>query len=319
MTLLFYDFDFNTVFVETRIITSRWTVCYNDVGNFEAHLPLSSDALDVILENRYLVAVQNGLSAIVVGYELGDELIIYGRTCNWLLSKRLAPIFSQVSGPLGELCANFALSAFSDVENFSLGTVQNGDEAQIKGQETDAETLIKKSLANQNMGHSISFDIKNKSWVFEVTKGKDSDIIFSEANKNAYNLRLSSDILDFANCGYYTQNTANGKERIYIKSDDKKEGIYRWEKQLSSDNAEDAEIELSNAKIDNEVTLNVKNALFRKDYNLGDVVRVQIIKGKHKNTVKKRIVGVEIKYSQNVSYEMPIFDDIKEIGGDILE
>ena len=118
MMLLFYDFEFNLLYVETKISSARWSLKHAGIGTFEAHIPLSSELLALNSENEYLVAVAGGLSAIIVGYQVEDDLAIFGRTCNFLLSKRVTPAFSLLSGHSGELAKGFAENAFSDVENF---------------------------------------------------------------------------------------------------------------------------------------------------------------------------------------------------------
>ena len=67
MMLFVYDFEFHLLLAEKGIIRSRWIVYYNDVGTFEAHLPVTSELCQIISENPYLVIKQHGLSAVVVG------------------------------------------------------------------------------------------------------------------------------------------------------------------------------------------------------------------------------------------------------------
>ena len=69
--LFVYDFEFNLLLAEPSVIKSRWVVYYNNVGTFEAHLPISSELTEIVSKNSYLVVKQHGLSAVIVGKELG--------------------------------------------------------------------------------------------------------------------------------------------------------------------------------------------------------------------------------------------------------
>ena len=116
--LFIYDFEFNLLLTEPDIMKSRWLIYYNDVGTFEAHLPVTSELIKIINDNKYLVVCQRGLSAIVVGYEISNELVLYGRTCNWLLSKRITPKFEKKTVFLGD-----AAAAFVKVTTSSLSAI----------------------------------------------------------------------------------------------------------------------------------------------------------------------------------------------------
>ena len=121
----FFDFNFNLIHTENEFLSSNWTVYYNDIGTFEAHFDLNSDTLPIVMENDYLVAVQGGLSAIIVGKKVSDELIIYGRTCNWLLTKRITDSFDSTTATIDALLTEKVRQAFSDVTNFEIDTIPN--------------------------------------------------------------------------------------------------------------------------------------------------------------------------------------------------
>lgn len=310
MTLRFYDFEFNLLYIEPKVIRSSWTVYYNDVGRFEAHLPLTSEATRLVMENRYLIVVQKGLCGIVVAKELRDELIIYARTCNWLLSKRITPEFSLLTGNPAELASGFAETAFSDVENFVLGETADCEAVYFESSQKPTLNVITDCLKLAGLGHSLVYDISKEKWVFNILNGKENELIMSEGNKNAYDTRICADILDLATCGRYDMETEDGYVSTTLEGDAEKQGIYRWEAELSGKNRNEATVSLSKLGEKNEVTLKAQGASFGKDYELGDIVRVQIIKGACRKTVKKRICGVEVRFEHGVSGEQPIFEDV---------
>lgn len=310
MSLIFYDFEFNPLLAETKLISSKWTLYYNGIGSFEAHMPLTSEAVKLVSENRYVVAVQNGMAAIVVGAELRDELIVYGRSCNWLLSKRIFPESEAVSGTPPELAAGFVSEAFSDVDNFCVKEFSGGGEIEFESGQALLSNAVADCLAKGSYGHSVEFDAKNKKWVFEVLSGKENDLIMSEANKNASDTVFSVDILNLATCGRYWSEGENGRESVVLDGDTEKTGIYRWEAELAGSSACEAGDSLAKMTENNEITLKARRAYFGQDYSLGDIVRVQIIKGGYRTTVKKRIKGIEIWFEQGMRTEKPIFENV---------
>lgn len=310
MTLLFFDFEFNLLHAEPKVIKSSSSIYYNGVGSFEAHIPLESEATKIVMDNKYLVVVQNGFSAIVVGKELRNELIIYARTCNWLLSKRITPEFEAVSGNAGLLASGFVSSAFSDVSNFVTGEIATSGVIEYQSGQGTTLDVVTDCLKEDGAGHNLVFDYKNKRWIFNVIKGKENDVIFSEANKNAYDTRLSLDIIDLATCGRYDMESDNGFVSTFLEGDADKKGIYRWEAELSGKNHNEAMVSLKKKTERSETTLCTKDAKFGRDYSLGDVVRVQIIKGAYRATVRKKIIGVEMRTENGMSDEQPVFEDV---------
>ena len=161
MTLFVYDFEFNLLLAERGIISSRWVVYYNDVGTFEAHLPITSELTRIVSENRYLVVKQHGLSAIIVGKEIGDELVLYGRTCNWLLSKRITPQKTLTTVYPGDEARRMVVSAFSDVSNFATVNTLLGEQVKFECTETQTIDAVCDCLKLANLGHELCFNEKN--------------------------------------------------------------------------------------------------------------------------------------------------------------
>lgn len=306
MMLFVYDFDFNLLLAEKGIIRSRWVVYYNDVGTFEAHLPITSGLSKIVSENPYLVIKQHGLSAIVVGYELSDELIIYGRTCNWLLSKRITREVSKSTVYAEEKASKMVEEAFSDVKNFVVNSVVLGDEIEFESDEGTTLLAVKKCLELSELGHEVVFNEKNSRWEFNIFSGKENDLILSEAHKNACNTGISFDLLDYASCGSYKKETSNGIKTVQVIKDAKKTGIFRWEVSLSGKTEEEAKKELEVLNQKYELTMDTDGISWKKDYNLGDTLRLQVIKGDFKKNEIRKVMGVEISVEQGSYMESPI-------------
>lgn len=308
MMLFVYDFEFNLLLVETGIIKSRWVVYYNDVGTFEAHFPITSELTKIVSENPYLVVKQHGLSAIIVGKELGEELVLYGRTCNWLLSKRITPQMELSTVYSGDAAADMVKVAFSDVTNFAIGNVPTGSKVEFECMENETLDSVCDCLKLSNLGHELCYNEKTKSWEFNVLEGIESELILSEAHRNAFGTKISSDILDMATCGVYDMKTDSGYISTKITGDSGKTGIYRWEAKLFGETENEAKISLEKLTEKNEISMSTNDILWKRDYNLGDMVRLQIIKGAYRTTERKRVSGVEITTRQGEYREQPIFE-----------
>ncbi len=308
MTLFIYDFEFNLLLAETGIIKSRWVVYYNDVGTFEAHLPITSELTRIVSENQYLVVKQHGLSAIIVGKELGDELVLYGRTCNWLLSKRITPEKTLSTAYSGDMAKEMVQTAFSDVNNFTILNAPQGSKVEFECRQSITLNSVRDCLKLSNLGHELCFNEKTKVWEFSVLEGTESELILSEAHRNAYNTKISWDILDLATCGVYDKKTDSGYTSTNITGDTEKTGIYRWEATLLGETENEARINLEKLTHKNKIFMTTDGISWKKDYALGDVVRLQIIKGEYRTTEKKRVSGVEITTRQGEYSEQPIFE-----------
>lgn len=311
MTLFVYDYEFNLLLAETGIIKSRWVVYYNDVGTFEVHLPITSELTKIVSENPYLVVKQHGLSAIIVGKELGDELVLYGRTCNWLLSKRITEKVDKENVYAGSVVQEMVEDAFSDVSNFTISTIHGENRVDFEYRQSKTLDAVRECLKLSNLGHELCFNEKTKNWEFNVFQGAERDLILSEAHRNAYDTKISSDILDLATCGVYNKKTSSGYTSTKITGDAEKKGIYRWETMLSGETANEAKMDLGKFAEKNKISMTTDEILWKRDYGLGDIVRLQIIKGAYKKTERKRISGVEITTRQGEYSEQPIFEQTK--------
>ena len=296
-----YDFGFNLLFLETRVNSTSWTVYYNGIGTFEAHIPLDSELAGILEQHKYLIVCEDDKTAVLTGHEVGDELILYGRTPNWLLGKRIAPKTESVTGAAGTICANLVQNAFSDVSDFEVLTPPASDSITVeRSAYKTVFAAVSEYLSLCGMGHRLDFDRAENKWVFSIYNGVEIPLLISEANKNAYDASVSYDILDLADCGYYGENG-------YLQGD--KSGIYRWETVLQDETESEAAISLAAKKENAEISLKLRNLKLGRDYNLGDVVRIQIIKGNWRTTVKNRITGVRFSKKGGFSEEIPIFGE----------
>lgn len=321
MDIRFYDFEFNLLYIEQEIISADWYIKYNGIGTFEGHFSANGDKLKILLENQYTVAVQGDLQAVITAKQVADgELVLYGRTVNWLLGKRVTPAFSTRTSDIGTnaetIVRKIVADAFSDVDNFILA-----DEIGIDFEKHfwrnvyhPTSEVVKDCLDNADCGHRLIFDRSKKSWVFEIYKGNDLDILISVGSKTADSQTYCDDFQDYLSEGWYEKITDGGEigeigEWNLITLDEEKNGIYRWEGVLSGNSESEAE---SNLKSKNRKTVcecEVSGLVYGRDYSLGDTVRVQFELCGYKYCGKRRINGVKIWFEGDKCGEMPVFED----------
>lgn len=316
----FYDFEFNLLHIEPNFKSVNWAVYYNRVGNFEAHFDLKSELTKILFENSYVVAVQGSFCAIVTGKQISDELAVFGRTCNWLIGKRVTPEFGHTTATVEALTRDFFNNAFYDVAEKEGGIFLNFENDFSKeitfwrNTFHPAIDVISDCIERDDGGNELVFLPLEKKWNFRIYKGRELNLVVSEDNKNAFNLKYNGDILSLASEGLYefVNEETDKTEVARIVRDASKQGIYRWECCLDASSDDTGISELSK-KVENQ-TVTAKCSLeYGKDYKIGDVVSVQINRGSLKTTVRKRIKGVRCLCEAGVSEIQPVFEDTEAV------
>ena len=327
--------------IEHDIISSNWTVQYNAVGTFEAHFSLNSDIVPVIMQNEYLIAVQGDKQAILTGKQVSSDFAVFGKTLNWLLTRRTTAKFLQRTGSPEELAKQIAQEAFypadnerafERVTNFEyLISASSGMTIDFwRNTQNETEKVVSECLDRANLGHRITLDIKRNKWVFEIIQGSALPLIISDSNRNAYNSEFTEDLQDYYTCGWFeadapkseTQSDSSGTTEetpsttedtsstiwTFLPGDDPKSGIYCWEGVLSGRSESEAVSDLAKkSAIDQKIQANTRGLVLGKDYQLGDLVKFQFSAGSYLVTAEKRITGVNIWYENNNIGEQPVF------------
>lgn len=325
MDLQFYDFNLNFL-KQVPKSNTRWELRYNDVGTFEAAMsyntPFVADAIERLNSGSFFVVRQGNYTAIIIGYDIQDTAVLYGRTCNWILTKRISKKFAEETFAPQTKARSLVSEAFSDCSNFALGTNISATDTATLAKDNDGTTFdyVKEILSLKNYGHSVSLDLTNKLWKFNITNGVQRDFVRSEANKTAYDARLTYDVLDLADCGYYEKevtttdadgNETTSTETTYLKRGSKS-GLLRWESLLSGSTEGEALADLKLKKAKDDTAFSTRNIKYGTDYNLGDIFTMQLIKGLYSAPVTRRVTGIEITYNESGYTERPIFEALEE-------
>lgn len=380
--IIFYDFDFNRIADFSKFTSLNFEKNYCGFGTAEIHYSLAdSEVITLLEENSNIFFVAGEHSAIVTGWRLDEDIAIFARTPEWLLSKRGAKAFSKENMTAEEIARELVENAAGDFVN--LGTLAGVGE-KMNYSTDDMKPLhnvVAEVLSTQKLGFRVLPDIPSKSFVFEVFEGKESSRMLSVSNRTAHNMsydvdrqdevsgsgwykrrfvdkgnwdaqgnspvlsdnqiqnaytfyRITSDSYDLGGdivnrfglwCRkdtYLYSDSPDGKWKIsesrpdtiwiYLGQPDKT-GAERWDAVLTGVLTEDeakAEIAKRIQKETSETETN--NMVYGEDYDLGDIVKVQLEFGEFKKTEEKRVSAVNIYYDTNCKGVIPILGKVEE-------
>lgn len=309
--LRFYDFNLNLLAIENKFSSSMWNIYFNDIGKAEVHLPYNAKSLPIIFENKYLLMSQGEKAAIVTGKQFGKDCVIYAKTPNWILTRRAVLPFSDLKAGAEALVREKVQEVFGDCENIVLGNECGlNDEVEISRENPESAFDVICDICDEAKGgHRMFFDFDSKKWVFEMLKGKKLETDISESALTAYDTEYVFDIQDYFSCGLF-HNEENEESFYDYTACDSLEGIYKWQKVLSSKNEIEAKAELAKNKAEEKILTKVRKLKWGRDYNLGDIITLRFEKGEIKAVKDARIVGVNIWDEAQDSGEQPIIDYI---------
>ena len=205
--IIFYDFDFNRLADFPKYISLNLEKKYCGYGNVELHYSLAdSEIIELLESNPYVFFVAGEHSAIVTGWRVGEDIAVFGRTLEWLLTKRGVQAFSQ-SGATAEVIARDAVSsAAGDFmvlgELSGVGTTQSYSIDKVRL----LHEVVCEVLNSQNLGFRVVPDISLRQFVFLVYQGQESLCLISPSNRTAYDMTYTVEKQDMsANSGWYEQ------------------------------------------------------------------------------------------------------------------
>ena len=224
-----YDFEFNLMHIEHNISACYWTLYENEIGTFEMHFSLESPLTKIAAENRYLVAVQGNKQAIITGRRFDSEAVLYGRTCNWILTRfciyekfNTDTLFDEgviLDKDAQKVCEYLILKAMGNIENFIFKTNNEASFGEVFLQNKDVVSvfsLVQACMEQDGGGHQVSFEPEARQWIFQLTKGKTLTTVLSEENKNVYDSVYLEDIQNAYEGGYFEMSiTDMGEWDVY--------------------------------------------------------------------------------------------------------
>lgn len=293
---------------QTSII---WTRRYRKPGNFEVHAPITQTNLKLIKRGN-LVWKRNSVEAGVIEdirleeSNTTNSMIIKGRFLSSYMDRRLIRGTFTFSGKTEMAMRKLLSEETKTIPNVSLGTFNDFDET-VAFQVTCKNLLEheQKLAMASNIGFRFRPDFKEKTIIFETYKGIDRTVskgvagrvVFSE-NYNNLNNAIYQENDQLLKTLAYVGGEGEGADRVYVAVGSG-EGLELREifvdaKDLRKEDLTDEAYESLLIQRGNEVLAqNVEaesfecdtgadvNFVYKKDYDLGDVV-----------TIKKRAWGI---------------------------
>lgn len=353
-----YNLNFELLAIAHKVKSSAWEVYYNKSGTFEAHISIDKWMTPAVFDNKYLVAVEGSKQAFCHARQINTEIVLYGKTLNWLLSKRTVMPFNTardgiINNPV-TLCNKLVTDVFINSRSIedaygnsvtipgvsNMEVVDNGSEFVTSADmfyRTAAHPLsevIIDRLAADHLGHRLIFDVSAKKWRFEIYEGAINPIVLSKSNRSMYSLDYTVDISNVCNAGYYqpteqaettasdesTEEAANQEyeqDQVYkFVADDSYNtdfeacnAICQWDTILNGSYPSEALGDLSDNVKTEEITGTVAHLEYGIDYQLGDVMRVQIVNEGLSRTLMRRITGVKLYRESNEVSAEPILEE----------
>ena len=205
--VIFYNFDFDRLADFSKFVSLNFEKKYCGYGNVELHYSLAdSEIIELLEKNPYVFFVAGEDSAIVTGWKVDEDIAVFGRTPEWLLTKRGVQAFSQ-SGATAEVIARDAVSSAAG-DFMALGALAGVGMAQSYS--TDKvrvlHEVVCEVLNSQNLGFRVVPDISLRQFVFLVYQGQESLCLISPSNRTAYDMTYTVEKQDMsANSGWYEQ------------------------------------------------------------------------------------------------------------------
>lgn len=201
----FFDFDFNRMGEFPHFLSLNFEKNFCGYGTAEVHFSITEyGVLEILEKNPYLIFAAGANTAIVTGWKIGDDIAVFGRTPEWLLTKRGVAEFSYDNESAEAIVAgilNVAAGDFAEV----VGLEDTGEKISYS---TDGvkvlHDVISQILGQHNLGFVLEPDFVNKKFVFRILKSRETTVLLSEANRTAYDTVFMTDILDLASdSGWY--------------------------------------------------------------------------------------------------------------------
>lgn len=203
--VFFYNFDFQPLEQLSGFISLNATKKYCGFGTAEIHLPISkTEIIGMLMGNPYIICVSENVQMIVTGWQLAEDIAIFGRTPEWLLTKRVAAPFEQSQKTPAEIAEYAVQSAMGDFAVVS-GIVNLGDKMNysVKAPETVYDVVCG-VLKPSGLGFKLYADITGKRFTFSVYRGEERSLMISESNRTAFDMKYTRDMQNAVdNCGWF--------------------------------------------------------------------------------------------------------------------
>ena len=204
MNVRFYSSEFYRLGEFPRPLSVNIQEVYCGYGTAEVHFPLNETEVFNLLEgNEQVMLCADGHWAVVTGWQVSEDIAVYGRTLQWLLTKRVAPAYSYDDITPEEAAINIVQSAEDFVTTAECSYL--GEKGTFESE--NPCTLydgVCKALKPAGLGFLVEPDLAEKRLVFRVYEGKERECILSASMRSACGMEYTVEKQDaVSNCGWY--------------------------------------------------------------------------------------------------------------------
>lgn len=311
----FYDFDLNLAYILPAHSKGKGYVAtvatqeFNDAGALE--ILFVDDTLKKLVRERRgsMLVTWNGFQGFTTSYQFDKECRLMGMSLNGLLNRIVVPETGEVvTGDVYSLASAAITSEIAPWLNVMPATDEFINEVEYSTDKyKTADTYLQELLKLDNAGYRVYADFAEKKFCLEVLKSKETNLMLSSGNLNAYEIVENFSDKKIAVGGWYKKKSDDGASATweYITTDESVSGVKKIDTVLSSTTETEARNELKNKVYESSFDLKTRRIKYGVDYMLGDVVRVQ----NEGITMKKRISGITLS-QENRYEENPILSEV---------
>lgn len=138
-------------------------------------------------KNRNLLFVSGENVAIVTGWKIGEDIAVFGRTPEWLLTKRGVAPFSYEQLTAEEIVRNVVTEYAGDFtvlgDALGMEIVQDYSIERVR----TVHDIICDLLEPEGLGFVVEVDFSAKTFIFKVISGTEKRVLLSVSNRTAFN------------------------------------------------------------------------------------------------------------------------------------
>jgi len=204
MNVRFYNSEFSRLGDFPRPLSVNIQEVYCGYGSAEVHFSLNeAEVFDILEENELVFLCTDGHWAVVSGWQVGEDIAVYGRTLAWLLTKRVAQPYSFADVTPEEAAIAIVQSAEDFVVTAECSYL--GEKGTFESE--NPVTLydgVCKALKPAGLGFLVEPDLTEKKLVFRVYEGALRECLLSPSMHSACGMEYTLEKQDaVSNCGWY--------------------------------------------------------------------------------------------------------------------
>lgn len=233
--IFFYDFSFSRLAQFKEYISVNIELKYCSFGTFEAHFSTDTEKLtEILFKNEFLLCKYGNVWAVVTGKRISTDIAVFGRTPEWLLTKRCTEPFTAENKKPSELAAYAVQAGAGDFVSVSQYTASENTKDYSTDKLRTVYDTVCESLSESGLGFRLTPLPTEKKFAFEIYEGTERLRAISASELTAYDMTYTSECLNFVNSGGWyercmkSMGTWNAKKNSPSISDNKSENAYTY-------------------------------------------------------------------------------------------